>query len=89
MFAVSCDDACADPGAAVQVETAGLGSSDLILASQLGNNRPDDSALLLQRVHIAEQDVELDPADPHMDIVTAKGSIAREMVNLSLGNGQV
>ena len=55
----------ADPGPAVQVDRPGLGRRDAESALQLGDDRANDGAFLLQRVHVTEQDVELQPAHPH------------------------
>ena len=65
VFAPGCDEAYADAGAAVEVEVVCFGDGHVILSLQFGNDRPDDRAFLLQRVHIAEQQVEFGPANPH------------------------
>jgi hypothetical protein len=38
-------------------------------ALELGQQRPDDGAFLLQALDVAEEDVEFNPADPHAVIV--------------------
>ena len=47
----------ADLGPAVQVLVPGLGRADRERAPQLGDDRPDHGALLLQRADVAEQEV--------------------------------
>lgn len=54
-----------DPGSAVQIQRTGLGHGYGEPAPQLRHDRPHHRALLLQRADVAEQDVELEPADPH------------------------
>ena len=51
--------------APVQVEVTGLGDGHLEPAPQLRHDRSDDRALLFQRVHVPEQDVELDRTHIH------------------------
>ena len=55
----------ADHGAPVQVVRPHLGHRHLGAATQIGQQRAQQAALLLQRVHVAQQQVELDPPDPH------------------------
>jgi hypothetical protein len=49
----------------VKVVRGHLGHGGLGPPAQIGDQRPDDGALLLERLHVAQQKVELDPADPH------------------------
>jgi hypothetical protein len=63
--AIRSDQAHADAGTAVQVQASGLGRGHGERTSKVGNQRAYDRALGLQGVHVAQQDVELDPADPH------------------------
>ena len=53
------DDRDADERPAMKVEMPRLGRRNLESPTQLGHNRPYDGPLLLQRVHITEQQVEL------------------------------
>ncbi len=63
--AVGGDDARTDADSSVLVQVVRLGSGDLEATSKLGDDRPHDGALRLQRVHVTQTQVELDPADPH------------------------
>ena len=54
---VARDGGHADLHAAVQVEVADLGGGDGEAAPQLGHDRPDDGALALERVDVAQQQV--------------------------------
>src|SRR3954447_19364573 len=55
----------ADLGAAVQVEVAGLGGAHGVRPAELGDDRPDDGALLLEGVHVAQQQVQAQGPDEH------------------------
>lgn len=57
-------DCCPDEGATVQVEMPYLGDTD-IEATQLRYEGTHDGALLLERVDVAQQDVELSSSNPH------------------------
>lgn len=63
--AVSGNHGGADPCAAVLVEAPGLRGADLAAAMELCDDRPHERALRLERVHVSEQQVELDPSGPH------------------------
>ena len=55
-----------DLGPLVQVQVAGLGHRDARVApAQLGDERPDDGTFRLQRVHVAQQQVERQRRDIH------------------------
>ena len=47
------------------VQVADLGRADLEAAPQLRDQGPDHGTLLLQRVHVAEEEVELERPGPH------------------------
>lgn len=66
---VRCNKACAEPDSAVLVLVADLRGGHLEAPFQLGDKRPHEGAFLLQAVHIAEEDVEFDPPDPHSPII--------------------
>ena len=55
----------ADARSSVQLVRAGLGGRHAELALQLGDHGTDHRPLLFERSHVAEQHVELEPADPH------------------------
>jgi hypothetical protein len=57
-------DGDTDPGPTMEVVVADLGDAHLEPA-QLGNEWSDHCPLLLERVHVTEKDVELQPTDPH------------------------
>ena len=59
------DDGDAHHGAPVEVVGADFSCGSLSPPTQIGDERPKDAALLLQGVHVAEKQVELDPPDPH------------------------
>jgi uncharacterized protein (DUF1810 family) len=59
------DERRADGGAPVQVERADLGRRHAEPALNLCDHGADDRALLLERVDVAEEEVELEPSDPH------------------------
>ena len=63
----------ADAGAAVQLLGSGLGRGNAESPVQFGNHRPHGRPLLLERMDITEQKVELQPADPHTSMVTGHG----------------
>ena len=63
--AVGGDDRDADTGPAVQFLVAGLRGGDVESAPQFGDHGSDHRPLLFERVHVTEQKVELQPADPH------------------------
>jgi len=52
--------------ATVQVLVADLGCRDREPTLQLGDDRPDDGPLLLEGVDVAEEQVQLEPSDPHV-----------------------
>ena len=54
-----------DPGAPVQILGAGLGGRHREATLQFGHDGPHHRALLFERVHVTEQQVEFQPADPH------------------------
>ena len=54
---VARDGGDADHGTAVQVLVADLGGGHGEAAPQLGHDRPDDGALALERVDVAQQQV--------------------------------
>lgn len=56
---------------AVQPNMIDFGDTDLKPASQFGDHRAHQGTLFLDRVHIAEQQVELDPTDPHAAILAS------------------
>ena len=55
----------ADARSPVQIARAGLSRGDGEPAVQFSDDRSYDGAFLLERVNLAEQHVELEPADPH------------------------
>lgn len=57
-------------GSPMQLHMIDFGCADLKASSQFGDHRADQRPLLLQRMDVAEQQVEFDPADPHLLIVT-------------------
>jgi len=63
---VGTDDRDADDRARMQVVCADLRRGGLGSTAEVRDERSQNAALLLQRVHIAEQQVELDPTDPHV-----------------------
>src|SRR5665811_1187497 len=65
VLAVCSDHGGAYSGPAMQIEVVNLGSGDLKRATQVGDDGPHDRAFRLQRMHVAQQEVEFDPADPH------------------------
>jgi hypothetical protein len=54
MAPIRCDQGYTDAGPAMPVKVVDLGRAELELSSQLGDQRPDQRALFLQRVHVAE-----------------------------------
>jgi hypothetical protein len=54
MGPIRCDQGYTDAGPAMPVKVVDLGRAELELSSQLGDQRPDQRALFLQRVHVAE-----------------------------------
>ncbi len=81
MAAVGGDDTRTDSGPAMKIEMVGLGHGHLVTAPDLGDDRPDGGTFFLERMDVSEQDVELNPADPHMTSVAGTldngGHIAR------------
>ena len=65
MRSVGSDHRDADTGPPVQIQRAGLGGRHTETSLQIGDQGPHHRPLLLQRADVAEQDVELNPADPH------------------------
>ena len=63
--AVRGDDRGTDTGPAVQILAAGLRGGDVESALQFGDQGSDGRPLLLERPHVTEQQVELEPTDPH------------------------
>ena len=59
------DERRSDGCAPVQVERSDLGRRYPEPALNLGDDGPDDRTLLLERVDVAEEQVELKPSDPH------------------------
>ena len=59
------DDGHADHRAAMKFLAAGLGCRHRESALQFGDHWADGGPLLLQRMHIPEKKIELQPADPH------------------------
>ena len=59
-----------DAGPAVQLLRPGFGGRHAEPALQLGHDGAHRGALLFERMHVAEQQVELEPADPHIAIVS-------------------
>lgn len=54
-----------DQGTAMQVLMSGLADRDVESTSQFGDDRPDGGPLLLQRMNVAEQDIQLQGTDVH------------------------
>ncbi len=54
-----------DQGPAVQVQVPGLGSRDVEALAELSDHRSDQGSLLLQRVDVTEEDVQLYRTDVH------------------------
>ena len=50
-----------------------LGHADRELATDVGNERPHHGTLVLQRMHIAQPQVELDRAHPHRHLAERTG----------------
>jgi hypothetical protein len=59
------DQSHADSRPAMEIEMLHLGGAELELVSQISDQRPYQGALLLQGVHIAQPQVELDRTEPH------------------------
>lgn len=76
------DEPRGDSGTPVQVLPIGLRDGDIESAPDLGHERAHHRALGLQRVHVAEQQVELDPSKPH-------GSIMRHVTALCRADAAV
>jgi hypothetical protein len=55
----------ADPGPAMKIMRPCLGGRDIEFPLQLGDYGPNQRTLLLERAHVTEQQIELEPADPH------------------------
>jgi hypothetical protein len=49
-----------------------LGDRDIEFSSQFGDYRPNQRPLLLERAHVTEQEIELEPADPHPESATRR-----------------
>src|SRR6476660_2264208 len=62
----------ADLGPAVQVGMPGFRGRDREAPSQVGDNRPDDGALLLQRAHVAEPQIDHQGPDHHASRLLAR-----------------
>jgi hypothetical protein len=77
MSPVCCHGACADEHTAILVQVPGLGGGDLETPFQLGDHRAHEGTFLLQAVYLAEEDVELDPRDPHAPIVSSSRAPSR------------
>jgi hypothetical protein len=65
MASIPSDQSNADTGPAMQVEMVDLGGAELELVSQVSDEWPYERSLLLQGVHVAEPQVELDRTEPH------------------------
>lgn len=61
---------CTNEGSSMLVQVPGLGRRDLEAPLQLGDERTHEGAFLLQAEYLAEEDVELDPSDPHAPMVS-------------------
>jgi hypothetical protein len=66
---ISRGDGDTDSGPTVELMLADLSDAHLE-AAQVGDQRTHDRSLLLERVHVTEKDVELQPADPHPNEAT-------------------
>jgi hypothetical protein len=66
---LGCDSRQPDDAATVQLEFAHLGDAELKPPAQLGDQGTHHGTLLFEGVHVPEQHVEFDPADPHASIV--------------------
>jgi hypothetical protein len=62
----------AELGAAVQVEVARLGGAHGVGTTELRDDRPDERALLLEGVHVAQQQVQAQGPDEHLDPSSGK-----------------
>src|SRR5688500_17798632 len=65
MAPVRGDESGPDLGAPVLVMVTDLGHGDVEPPLQLGEQRPDHGAFLLEAVHVPQEDVEFNPSDPH------------------------
>ena len=65
MAPIRSDQGNPDPRPAMQIQMLHLGGTELELPSQISDQRPYQGTLLLQGVHVAEPQVELDRTEPH------------------------
>lgn len=63
----------------MQLEVIHFCDGDRVLPLQFGDYRPNQRTLLLQGVHVAEEEVEFDPSDPHC--FEAYGSLRRRTIS--------
>lgn len=70
MAMITGDAGQSDHGPPMQLVMINFGRTDLEPSAQLGYQGSYDGPFLLQRMHITEQQVELDPPDPHPSMIT-------------------
>lgn len=71
---VGSDDADPDADTSMQVEAVSLSGSDCERTPKVSHQRTYDRPFLLQGMDVTQQQVELDPTDPHVSMMAGVGT---------------